>query len=195
MKKWFIAIGIVLLLLVSWRMYRFYDSKMNENARKQLEKAYYEAVLGEGIRAEQQKLDSIEDSKSEVALNGVIGRILIPTLKVDYLILDHTTDKNLDISITKVIGPDVHQKGNLVLAGHNMKNGSFFGKLKSAQKKDVIILENLDGVREKYFMVDKYIVKEDDLSPLSQTNKGEAMVTLITCTEESDERLIVVVKR
>jgi LPXTG-site transpeptidase (sortase) family protein len=195
MKKWFIPICILLLLLVSWRIYRFYDSKMNENARKQLEKAYYEAVLGDGIRAEQQRLDSKKEGKSEVTLNGVIGRILIPSLEVDYLILDHTTDKNLDISITKVIGPNVHEKGNLVLAGHNMKNGSLFGKLKSAKEKDVIILEDLDGVREEYFIADKYVVKENDLSPLSQADKSEAMVTLITCTEVSDERLIVVVKR
>jgi LPXTG-site transpeptidase (sortase) family protein len=166
---------------------------MNEEARENLEQAYYEAVLGEGVLTVKRDVEMgkvVNDGGSAQA----IGRITIPSLDIDYIILDHTTDKNLDISITKVVGPAIHEKGNLVLAGHNMKNGSLFGKLKKAKESEVIILEDVTGVERKYKIVDTYKVSETDLSPLSQANQAENIITLITCTERADERLIVVAK-
>jgi LPXTG-site transpeptidase (sortase) family protein len=184
---------MLLVLLLSFRGYRYYEYKMNEQAREQLERAYYEAVLGDTETAPQGATDQINSEATAAA--RAIGRIIIPSLGIDYIILNQTTDKNLDISITKVVGPNLHEKGNLVLAGHNMKNGSLFGKLKKAKPSDIIVLEDLAGQKFEYKIVDQYKVNEHDLSPLSQQNRLDSIITLITCTEESDERLVVVGER
>jgi LPXTG-site transpeptidase (sortase) family protein len=184
---------VLLVLVVSFRAYRFYEYKMNEQAREQLEQAYYEAVLGDTATALKGETEQINSDVTAAA--HPIGRIIIPSLGIDYIILNQTTEKNLDISITKVAGPQLHEKGNLVLAGHNMKNGSLFGKLKKAKPSDVIVLEDLAGQKLEYKIVDHYKVNQHDLSPLSQKNIPDSTITLITCTEQSDERLIVVAKR
>lgn len=193
MKKGIIIVSVLLLLLVTFRMYRFYENRMNEVAREKVEQAYYEAVLGEAVSAVKQP-DKVRKASDEVSAQA-IGRIMITSLDIDYIILDRTTDKNLDISITKVVGPAIHEKGNLVLAGHNMKNGSLFGKLNKAKESEVIVLADMNGVEREYKIVDKYKVDETDLSPLSQANQAENMITLITCTERAQERLIVVAKK
>lgn len=41
-------------------------------------------------------------------------------------------------------------------------------------------------------MIDKYIVDESDLSPLRQDEQSESILTLIPCTDNPDQRLIVV---
>ncbi|MEO2076819.1 MAG: sortase [Bacillus sp. (in: firmicutes)] len=182
MKK---AVWVVLILLlvtaVSLRMLRFNEARANEKEREKLEKVYINAIEGKT------SLSSSEDRK-------VIGKIMIPSLNINYIILNVTTDKNLDISITKVAGPAIHRNGNLVLAGHNMKNGSFFGRLNHITPQDKIYLENRNGEKKEYIMVDKYIVNKNDLSPLDQSDHEESIITLITCTKDSDKRLIVMAK-
>ncbi|MDQ1144222.1 LPXTG-site transpeptidase (sortase) family protein [Bacillus sp. SORGH_AS 510] len=183
MKK---AVWVVLILLlvtaVSLRMLRFYEARANEKEREKLEKVYINAIEGKT------SLHSSEDRK-------IIGKIMIPSLNINYIILNVTTDKNLDISITKVAGPAVHRNGNLVLAGHNMKNGSFFGRLNHITPQDKIYLENRNGEKKEYSMVDKYIVNKNDLSPLDQSDHEESIITLITCTQDPNKRLIVVAKK
>jgi LPXTG-site transpeptidase (sortase) family protein len=183
MKK---AVWVVLILLlvtaVSLRMLRFYEARANEKEREKLEKVYINAIEGKT------SLHSSEDRK-------IIGKIMIPSLNINYIILNVTTDKNLDISITKVAGPAIHRNGNLVLAGHNMKNGSFFGRLNRITPQDKIYLENRDGEIEEYIMVDKYIVNKNDLSPLDQSEQEESIITLITCTKDPNKRLIAVAKK
>jgi LPXTG-site transpeptidase (sortase) family protein len=187
MKKSFTIVILLLVLLSSIRIYRLYEDKNNEGAREKIEQAYYEAVLGKGVDS---RVVGAKDTQSHT-----IGRIMIPTQGIDYIILEKTTAKNLDISISKVVGPAVHRKGNLVLAGHNMKNGSFFGKLKKVKQSEIIILEDGEtGIKQEYTIIDKYIVSEKDLSPLSQESQSDTLITLITCTEKSDERLIVVAR-
>lgn len=182
MKK---GISIVLIILlvaaVSFRLVRLYEANSNDAERQKLEQVYAEALEGKGNST------SSEQKK-------VIGKIRIPSLEISYIILNKTTDKNLDISISKVVGPAIHAKGNLVLAGHNMRNGSFFGHLKGIKESDPIILEDKAGKKKEYRMVDKYSVDKSDISPLSQSNQTEAMLTLITCTKDPDKRLIVVAK-
>lgn len=180
MKKGLTIVLILLIVvLVSLRFYRFYEEQSHQQEREKLEQLYNEALEG--------KIPS-----STKVVEQVFGRIMIPSLDIQYVILNKTTDKNLDISITKVTGPAIHQKGNLVLAGHNMKNGSFFGKLANIYKSDKIILEDQTGKKMEYVMTDKYTVDESDLSPLSQDEQSERVLTLITCTDDSDRRLIVV---
>jgi LPXTG-site transpeptidase (sortase) family protein len=196
MKKGFMIVTVLLIVFICLRGYRIYEANQIDVARKQLEEAYYEAVLGDSERvdsgADNGGMAAGQKDKEKKAIPpNIIGRIMIPSEKIDYIILDKTTDQNLDISITKVVGPSIHEKGNLVIAGHNMKNGSLFGKLQNVQPNDKIILEEAgSGLKKEYTITETYIVKETDLTPLNQ-EQTNTILTLITCTVRSDERLIV----
>ena len=55
---------------------------------------------------------------------------------------------------------------------------------------NLFIIDNKKG-RVEYEIFDIYIVNPKDVACLSQETKGEKQVTLITCTNDSKERIIV----
>lgn len=120
-----------------------------------------------------------------------IGRIQIDKIIVDYPILDTTTKETLDISITFLCGNGINQPGNVVLCGHNTKDGSLFGRLKELKEGDIIKLQDMDGITLKYKVYKIYIVEPTDLEPLNQDTDGKTIVTLITCTNKGKQRLII----
>ena len=178
MKKTIVVLLVLLLLgLLAIRGYRFYEDYNNEQKRAELSERYEKVVTGE--------IDT-KNVEKEVAI--------LPSLQINYVILDGASGENLDISITKVTGPDMNETGNLVLAGHNMRNGSLFGKLKKATIDDAIFLTDEKGNKTEYSITKMYTVKDTNLAPLEQNRKG-VQLTLITCTDNNENRLIVVAEK
>lgn len=81
--------------------------------------------------------------------------------------------------------------GNLVIVGHNYKNGQFFGNLKKLENGDNIFLISSNGSSEMYKVYDKYIVDETDMRCTSQETNGKIELTLITCDNDNAKRLVV----
>jgi len=81
--------------------------------------------------------------------------------------------------------------GNLVIVGHNYKNGQFFGNLKELEKGDSIFLLSSNGNEQMYKVYDKYIVDETDMRCTSQETNGKIELTLITCDKDDTKRLVV----
>ena len=81
--------------------------------------------------------------------------------------------------------------GNLVIVGHNYKNGQFFGNLKKLENGDSIFLISSKGSSEMYKVYDKYIVDETDMRCTSQETNGKIELTLITCDNDNTKRLVV----
>ena len=81
--------------------------------------------------------------------------------------------------------------GNLVIVGHNYKNGQFFGNLKRLEKGDNILLLSINGNAEMYQVYDKYLVDETDMRCTSQETNGNIELTLITCDNDNTKRLVV----
>lgn len=122
---------------------------------------------------------------------SVIGRIKIDKIDIDYPVLDKTTQETLNISITLFYGRGINQPGNVILAGHNYKNGQLFGRLKELRQGDKFELYNAAGQMNQYKVYKTYLVEPTDLEPLSQNTDGKKIVTLITCANHSKQRLIV----
>lgn len=120
-----------------------------------------------------------------------IGRIMIDKIKVDYPILETTKKETLDISITLLYGKALNKPGNVILAGHNMKDGSLFGRLKELRQDDIIELQDAAGKTLEYKVFKTYVVEPTDLEPLSQETDGKKILTLITCTNKGKQRLII----
>lgn len=84
-------------------------------------------------------------------------------------------------------------KSNLCIAGHNYNDDRFFGKIFLLRNNDKIIIKDNSNNQFTYYVYDKYEVKEDDLSPISD-NKLFCELTLITCNNFNNNRLIIKAK-
>lgn len=123
----------------------------------------------------------------------VIGRIKIPAVQIDLLLIEGTSAAELNWGAGHIIGSALPgEVGNCSIAGHrNYVFGSYFSRL------DEIILGNIITLNYKkmdyeYVVDEIFVVKPDDVSVL-KSNSGESTVTLITCTPKGSNthRLIV----
>lgn len=81
--------------------------------------------------------------------------------------------------------------GNFCVAGHNFQRKTMFSKLKKLKIKDKIILEDNKNGRTEYEIYEIYKVEPSNVTCLSQETKGKKELTLITCTSDSQKRIIV----
>ena len=140
-------------------------------------------------------LTSSSQSKSYTAKDGksynYIGRIVIPKIGVDYAILDHWSDELLKVSICKFHGANPNEVGNLCLVGHNWRNKRFFSKVPTLEIGDIVKITDLNEKTIDYEVYDIHIVEPNNTDDTTQKTNGRKEVTLITCTDDSSQRVIV----
>ena len=120
-----------------------------------------------------------------------IGKIVIPKINVDYAILDHWSDELLKVSICKFHGADPNQVGNLCLVGHNWRNKRFFSKVPTLEIGDIVQITDLSNKTIDYEIYDIHTVDPNNTDDTTQKTNGRKEVTLITCTDDSQQRVIV----
>lgn len=126
-----------------------------------------------------------------------IASINIPKINVSYPILDGETDSEaetealLKISPTKFWGADPNEIGNFCIVGHNYRNTKFFSKVPTLENGDIIEITDASKKTLRYSVYNKYEVVPEDLSCTSQITNGQKEITLITCTNDSKNRVIV----
>lgn len=125
------------------------------------------------------------------------GVLSIPKINITYPIITSensssaTVTELLKISLTKYWGPEPNQVGNLCIVGHNYNNKKFFGRLSELENGDTIELTDNNNKTVKYSVYDSYIIKPTDLECTSQLTDGKTEITLITCTPNGKQRLVV----
>ena len=140
----------------------------------------------------------VKTSNTYKASNGktyeFVGYVNIPSIDVNYPILSETSDDLLKVSVCKFWGSNPNQVGNLCIAGHNYRNKRFFSKVPTLKVDDIIEITDLNKNTIKYAIYDKFTVDPSDTSCTSQITNGKKIVTLITCTDDSKQRVIVKAK-
>lgn len=121
----------------------------------------------------------------------VVGKIEIPAIKVNYLILDRATPESMKVSVGLLYGVGLNQVGDTVIAGHNYRNGTFFSNNKNLKLGDVIYITDLDGNRIKYTIYNIYVTASNDFDYATRDTAGKREVTLTTCTEDANSRLVI----
>jgi len=122
--------------------------------------------------------------------------INIPKIEVNYPIICGTTgsaeetEELLKISPCKFHGADPHKEGNFCIVGHNYRNTKFFSKVPTLELGDTVEITDLYGKVVTYEIYDKYTVDPDDVRCTSQLTNGRTEITLITCTNDSQNRWI-----
>lgn len=120
------------------------------------------------------------------------ARLIIQKIGVDYPVLTETSPSLLEISVNKWYGPaGPNEIGNYCIVGHNYRNGKMFGRLHELVNGDLVELEDLTGRKLTYMVYDRKVVKPTDVWVSSQLTNGRKELTLITCTNNGKERLIV----
>lgn len=122
-----------------------------------------------------------------------IATINIPEIDCEYPIIDRTTDELLKISPCKFHGADPNQVGNFCIVGHNYRNDKFFSHVPELSIGDEIEITDRIGDTGTltYKVYDKYVVDPEDTECTTQRTNGMKEITLITCTRDSKQRVIV----
>lgn len=124
----------------------------------------------------------------------VAAKIEIPKINLITNVLSEYTKEGLDVCVTKFWGLEPNEIGNFCIAGHNMNNEKMFSNLDELEIGDKILLsDNKNGTFE-YEIYDIYKVEPENTRSLTQETNGKREVTLITCTNYSNHRIIVKAK-
>lgn len=123
--------------------------------------------------------------------NNIFGIIEIPKINVYYPIFSHLNEELLKISPCKFYGDSPKINGNICIAGHNYNNSMFFSNLFLLNINDDIYLYDNCGKKYIYKVFKSYEVHESDLSPIFNYNQSSKELTLITCNNLNNNRLVV----
>lgn len=138
-------------------------------------------------------LSSNETSYSDknVENSYVIGILEITKININYPIFSNYDDELLKISPCRFYGPLPGKVGNLCIAGHNYDNDKFFSKISTLNINDEIIIYNNFNKKFSYYVSNIYEVKPNDLSPVYSYDTNSKELTLITCNNFNNNRIIV----
>lgn len=121
----------------------------------------------------------------------VSAKLEIPAISLETYILKNHSTQALNISVTKFCGANPNQIGNSCIAGHNFQNKLMFRNLKKLKSGDSLFISDNNVGKIEYKVYDLYRVLPNNVKCLSQDTQGKREVTLITCTNDSKERIIV----
>ena len=123
----------------------------------------------------------------------VLGTIEIPSTKVKYPILAKLSKQALDTAVVAIYPREVvlNTVGNVVIAGHNYRNGTFFSNNKKLTNGDKIYITDLNGNKVTYIIYNKYETDENDTKSYNKDTNGKREITLSTCTDDSKARIII----
>lgn len=205
----FFASIILVFVFSGWYMY----SKVEQNAKEAVSQEIKDQIvindLQDATTAENKPLVVSFDDDTEIIEETVQpvtnasytdsnghtytyeSILTIPKIGIEYPVLSDTDDELLKISLNKFWGGSPNSVGNYCIVGHNYKSGKMFGKLSQIYNGDKVYLKDLSGKTVEYQVYDRYIVYPEDVACTSQITNGLREMTLITCTNQGKQRLII----
>ena len=155
----------------------------------------FEVIYTEPVQDTEVHKNEVLPRNTRVTESGqvywTIGKIEIPKINLEYGILNTCTDELLKLSPCYFWGAEPNEVGNFCVVGHNYRNNKFFSKVINLVEGDEIYITDLTGRKLTYAIYDKYVVEPNNKECTSQLTNGLKEVTLITCTNDSSQRVIV----
>lgn len=123
----------------------------------------------------------------------MLGYITIPKTNVKEPILDTVTPETLNTAVATLYpsNPQLNQPGNIVIVGHNYRNGQFFSNNKKLSIGDKIRIKDNTGNELTYTIYEIFETTEQDTSFYNRDTNGAIEVTLSTCTDDAKARTII----
>ena len=186
-KVQFVISIAIIIFAICFFIYYLYSLKTSENFSKKIISNYNISTL----YSSNKKNNEIQS----LAENSIFGIIEIPKINIYYPVFSYLSEENLKVSPCKLYGTNLNENTNICIAGHNYNNDMFFSNIDKLQNGDEIYIYNNNGFKYIYKVFGKYEVKENDLSPIYNYNKNEKTLTLITCNNLNNNRIIIKAKQ
>ena len=192
-EKCAIYIVLVLIIVICLEIINVFQKSTTDYDEETYSKVYdqYNAIEEENDEYGVSRIPEENSEEKEVDDNLVLGTIEIPKIGVSYPVISTTTAEYLKIAPTKLAGVGLNEKGNCSISGHNYENDKFFSKLGDLSKDDVVYIKEKDGMKRVYSVTEKKEISANDVSCLEQNTNDKRQVTLITCTNVKNKRLVV----
>ena len=110
----------------------------------------------------------------------ILGTIRIPKIDLYYPIIQYKNNYTLSLTVNHFAGSAINQDGNDILAAHNARNLTMFGRLKELKIGDEVILTDNKGNSLTYVVNDIYVTTNDDPKIFKQDDTKKTL-TLSTC--------------
>lgn len=136
--------------------------------------------------------NSITKNNISPDIQTILGTINIPKLNIQYPVFSNFDNELLKISPCKFLGPNFGENGNICIAGHNYDNNKFFSNIASLNVNDEILLTNNLNKIFYYYVSKIYEVKPYDLSPIYSYDDNKKQLTLVTCNNKNNNRIIII---
>ena len=137
--------------------------------------------------------ENVEKEYLESEFKGykVCAKLNIPIINLETYVLEEYSKQALLTSVTKFYGGEPNKVGNFCIAGHNYGPLNMFQNIKKLTIDDEIYLTDTHRNKIKYIIYDIYTVMPEETECLSQKTDGNIELTLITCTLDSEKRIII----
>lgn len=199
----FVIVLISVLAVSAYKRYK--NDKDAENAisrfENNIEQNVSENTSGQGFVEQNIVNNNTESNTNSTATRQVtyynnfvmIGYIEIPKIGKKLPILEKETVESLEqsVAVRYPDNPKLNEPGNVVIAGHNYRNGQFFSNLKNVSTGDVIKITDTNGKTLTYTIYEKYETTPEDVAYITRDTGNNIEITLVTCTDDSNARIIV----
>lgn len=200
-RKIRLVINITLLIIMTsitiWLITNIYEEKMIQKRSKNLEEQIQVDKISSSTIATDEKQQNFENKNTEISIPlewkgyDVSAKLEIPSIKLETYILKNYSEHALQISVVKFWGANPNEIGNFCVVGHNYQNNHMFKNLYKLKIGDSIFVSDNKNGKLEYRVNDMYTVLPKQTSCLSQKTNGKRELTLITCTKDSKERIII----
>lgn len=191
---------LLLILILGTLFFILFNIQTEENSKsgttiEKVNSKSYQNYQSENLETQQstENEQNVEKEYIETEFKGykVCAKINIPTITLETYVLEECSKQALLTSVTKFYGGEPNKVGNFCIAGHNYGPSNMFQNIKKLKINDEIYLIDTNGNKEKYSIYDIYTVLPNETRCLSQKTDGNTELTLITCTPDSERRIIV----
>ena len=154
------------------------------------------------------EIEPIEPTENQASSSGqvrkktyykgfvMLGYITISKTDVKEPILDTVTPESLNTAVAVLYpsNPQLNQPGNVVIIGHNYRNGQFFSDNKKLSTGDKIKIKDNSGTELTYTIYEIFETTPEDTRFYNIHTYGSIEVTLSTCTYDSKARTIILAR-
>lgn len=152
---------------------------------------------GDGSGSSGSSSSGSSDGKSYYKGFVMIGYIDIPKTGAKYPILEKVTIKSLSAAVVLLYPANakLNEPGNVVIAGHNYRNSTFFSKNKTLKEGDKIYITDESGRKLEYTVYSNFQATGEDASFYSRDTGGVPEITLTTCVANDNNKRTIILAR
>ena len=126
----------------------------------------------------------------------MVGYIKIPKTGIEYPILLDVSPGALEVAVGVMYpsNPQLNEPGNVVIIGHNYRDGKFFANNKNLVIGDRIQITDLSGRTLTYTIYEISTIPETDTEYITRQRGYNIEISLSTCTDDGKDRLVILAR-